>query len=122
MTSRILVLFFVVTLSIQGFALANETQAWAVPDPWMADAGLLRINVPSGHERVTIGIYRDDGAFVRELVPSVLEKGEELWQWDGKDDEGMRMPAGVYYIRVLSVVNGYRISQILPLRILRRAR
>lgn len=110
-------------LAQAGFSLANETRAWAVPDPWMADGpGQLSINVPSDHQGVRIEIYGSDGTFVRALVPAPQEGGAELWLWDGRDDEGMLMPAGTYLVRVCSRIKGLETSQVFPVRLLRRAR
>lgn len=112
-----LMIFFV---SIQGaYSLANETRAWAVPDPW---GGQCTINVPSAYERVRIEIYGSDGSFVRALVPAPQEKGAELWLWDGRDDEGMPMAAGTYLVRVLAWNKGSLTSQVFPVRLLRKAR
>jgi len=89
----------------------------------MADGpGQLSINVPSDHQGVRIEIYGSDGTFVRALVPAPQEGGAELWLWDGRDDEGMRMPAGTYLVRVCSWIRGLETSQVFPVRLLRRAR
>jgi flagellar hook assembly protein FlgD len=116
-------IIFFSLLPVAGLALANETKSWAVPDPWMADGkGRLRIVIPSNQARAQVEVFRSNGAFVRALLPSPLEKGDELWFWDGKDDEGVKMPAGTYLLRVRSWRQGVEQSRVFPVRMLRSAR
>jgi subtilisin family serine protease len=49
--------------------------------------------------QVELGVYDISGRFVRCLVQGMLEPGEYQSSWDGRDDSGKRLAAGVYFVR-----------------------
>jgi len=49
--------------------------------------------------QVKIGVYDVGGRLVRTLVDEVQEPGRRYALWDGRDDHGRDMAAGVYWIR-----------------------
>lgn len=50
--------------------------------------------------RVTVDVYDMQGRHVRSLVRGELGGGVHSIAWDGRDDEGVRASAGVYYARM----------------------
>ncbi len=53
-------------------------------------------------ERVTVTVYDLQGRRTRALVSDVLPAGPHDFVWDGRDDAGRRVPAGMYVCRVRS--------------------
>jgi len=51
---------------------------------------------------VDLRVYSVDGRQVRELVHGVREPGVYSVAWDGRDDGGSAVPAGVYYARLMT--------------------
>lgn len=51
-------------------------------------------------QHVSIRLYDIQGRLVRELVSSPHRPGNYTIQWDGKDNEGSRLPAGTYFCRL----------------------
>ena len=49
-----------------------------------------------------LSIYSVDGSRVRTLVKGMQSAGNYNYVWDGRDDSGRPMSAGVYYVRFLS--------------------
>ena len=50
--------------------------------------------------RVELALYSVDGRRMRTLVSEVREPGEYDVVWDGRDDDGRAVVAGVYYARL----------------------
>jgi flagellar hook assembly protein FlgD len=48
---------------------------------------------------VELGVYDASGRFVRYLVRGMQEQGEYTCTWDGRDERGKRLAAGVYFVR-----------------------
>jgi hypothetical protein len=51
---------------------------------------------------VTLGVYDVNGRRVRSLVRATLDPGRYPIEWDGADDRGAALPAGVYIVRFAS--------------------
>ncbi len=49
---------------------------------------------------VTLAIYDMIGRKVRTLVSSTVQRGRHLAEWDGRDDRGVEVAAGVYIYRL----------------------
>jgi hypothetical protein len=49
---------------------------------------------------VSIRVYDVSGRAVRALLSQTVEAGEQHVVWDGRDDEGRRVSAGVYFFRL----------------------
>ncbi len=58
---------------------------------------------------VVLEVFNTKGQRVKKLVNSKQAKGEQVMQWDGKDEEGNALSSGVY-IALLNY-NGKRVSQ-----------
>ena len=69
--------------------------ALAVPNPFRQIATIGFSLSKSGP--VELAIFSVDGRRVRSLVHENRELGEYRMTWDGRDDHGQPMPAGVYY-------------------------
>lgn len=50
--------------------------------------------------RVVLGVYNGRGERVRVLVDEVRPPGLQSVAWDGRDDDGRRLPSGVYFSRL----------------------
>ncbi|MEZ5066481.1 MAG: agmatine deiminase family protein [bacterium] len=51
-------------------------------------------------DRVDLAVYDVGGRLVRRLVNEERPAGRSEIVWDGRDDAGVRLPAGVYYYRL----------------------
>jgi hypothetical protein len=51
---------------------------------------------------VTLRIYDVAGHEVVTLVDATLEEGRHVVSWDGRDDRGIRLPAGRFFARLSS--------------------
>jgi len=54
----------------------------------------------SGGGRVTLGVYSLDGRHVRTLLDAALDAGPHEATWDGRDDAGRAVRAGLYFYRL----------------------
>jgi hypothetical protein len=70
------------------------------PNPARESATLRFSLASAGHVRMTV--YDVGGRVVRTLVDGPQTAGQHDVQWDGNDDRGSRLPAGVYSYRVQS--------------------
>jgi len=57
---------------------------------------IINYQLPDQME-TTLQIYDPAGRLIRSLVDEIKEAGCYQATWDGKDDEGRRVPAGVYF-------------------------
>jgi hypothetical protein len=69
------------------------------PNPARAGAS-LRFDVPAGGGTVLIGAYDVAGRLVRVLTRGPHPAGRGTVAWDGRDDEGRQVPAGLYLVRM----------------------
>jgi len=72
----------------------------AAPNP-MAAQGAIRFSLPS-RERVHLSLYDVSGRKMRSLVDATLDAGPHSARWDGRNDAGARVAAGVYFARLES--------------------
>jgi len=68
------------------------------PNPFMSETS-IHYTVPSGGSNVAIRLYDIRGRLVRTLEDGTKGGGELQAPWDGRDDAGRRLPAGVYFCR-----------------------
>jgi len=75
-----------------------------LPQGRMASTGAVSeipLDVPSGTKRLTLRAWdrfgRDAGTLLDEINPKA---GARIFSWDGRDEDGEPMPAGVYIVRV----------------------
>ncbi len=67
----------------------------ASPNPFRTGTALTYSLVAPG--RVELAIYTVGGRLAKALVSGTRDAGIHTVAWDGTDDSGSRMPAGVYY-------------------------
>ena len=71
--------------------------AQVYPNPFARE---LRVSYQlASSSRVSLAVYDAAGRAVCGLVDGVSEPGYYLVSWDGCDDRGRRVPAGVYFVR-----------------------
>jgi hypothetical protein len=56
----------------------------------------------SGNGPVLIGVYDPAGRSVRRLYAGGLPAGDHRISWDGREGSGRVVPAGIYFVRVLT--------------------
>jgi hypothetical protein len=83
----------------------------ALPNPAVGGTA-LRFDLAEGAP-VTLDLFDLRGARVRSLAHGQLEPGRYSYTWDGADDGGAQLPAGVYFVRFAAP--GLRASQRLVL-------
>jgi peptidase M23-like protein/flagellar hook capping protein FlgD len=69
-----------------------------VPNP-LGASGVLRLTMPRPGNAV-IDILDPSGRRVRQFFRGSLGPGESAIPWDGRDEMGARLPAGMYLVRV----------------------
>ncbi|MFN8588989.1 MAG: M20/M25/M40 family metallo-hydrolase [Candidatus Eisenbacteria bacterium] len=70
----------------------------AVPNPMFASA-TLRFDL-ARESRAELALYDLGGRRVRTLASGMLAAGRHAFTWDGRDDEGRALAAGVYFVRL----------------------
>ncbi|RMF61203.1 MAG: hypothetical protein D6743_13880 [Calditrichaeota bacterium] len=60
----------------------------------------LNYNLAGQAREVTLTVRDESGDVVRTVTLSNVEGGDRVYRWDGKDDEGKRLPAGRYSFSV----------------------
>ncbi|MBD3349508.1 MAG: T9SS type A sorting domain-containing protein [Candidatus Eisenbacteria bacterium] len=68
----------------------------AYPNPF-GDATTMRFDVPEHVGAVSVSIYNVRGQVVRRLVDGPLERGRYERTWNGCDDRGKPVAAGIYF-------------------------
>ena len=61
------------------------------------------VNIVCGMEKggqSTVQIYNTRGQLVKTLFSGTQDRGNFLLQWDGSDQNGLKLPSGVYLIRM----------------------
>jgi len=67
------------------------------PNPFRTTTNLQYSLLDPGY--VTIEIYNNQGQLVRKLVNMAQPSGVYVIQWDGRDDNGVSMPSGIYWAK-----------------------
>ena len=85
----------------QAPAIPLRTQlSFARPNPFRQTVTIpFSLSAPG---RVELVLYSVDGRRVRTLVDEAREPGEYDIVWDGRDDHGRMVMAGVYYVRLVT--------------------
>jgi len=61
---------------------------------------LVRYAIPAGNPvRVFLGVYDLRGALIKTLVRETQPPGAYATSWDGRDESGQRVGAGIYFVR-----------------------
>ncbi len=72
----------------------------AYPNPF-GPAATVRFSLPE-RAHVALNVYDAAGRLVRQLENDVMGAGSHLSVWDGRDDRGEQVAAGVYFARMQS--------------------
>ena len=59
----------------------------------------VQLDVPAGAERVRLAIYNVRGQLVRTLADGAIPPGRPEFVWNGEDDDGLPVSAGIYFAR-----------------------
>jgi hypothetical protein len=84
------------------------------PNPFTLEAS-IRFVVPVAVRSGRVRIYNLRGQLVRSLFDGPLPPGRHARVWDGRDDGGSRLAAGVYFVR-LDAGREARVSKLVLLR------
>jgi uncharacterized repeat protein (TIGR02543 family) len=74
--------------------------AFAKPNPSLERTTIAFSLAAKGPVR--LAVFGVDGKLLRTLASDVREAGEYNVVWDGREDSGVRVPAGVYYVRLVT--------------------
>lgn len=66
------------------------------PNPFNP-ATKFSFSVPKDGSSVVLAIHSVDGRRTRQLVDTILPGGEHSITWRGRDDDGRKLPSGVYF-------------------------
>jgi flagellar basal-body rod modification protein FlgD len=69
-----------------------------------------KINIPSSTSQLTFSITDASGQLVRRVDMGSQAAGEFPFQWDGTDDDGNAMPAGIYTVKAEMVQGNQTVS------------
>jgi photosystem II stability/assembly factor-like uncharacterized protein len=75
------------------------------PDPFVTTT-TINIDLASRQKEGRIEIFDLSGRHVRTLFSGTIARGENRYIWDGRDDRGRMLPAGVYYCRASAGAEG----------------
>jgi len=73
----------------------------APPAPNPMRGATTRFGLPRA-AHVELALYDQQGRRVRSLVTSTLPAGERTLTWDGCDESGRALPAGLYFVRLMT--------------------
>jgi hypothetical protein len=89
-----------VSVPADGRPAAANLQLRASPNP---THGLTWITFELATARdVEVGVYDVRGASVRSLLRERRKAGLQTVRWDGRNADGARAPAGIYFVRVIA--------------------
>ncbi len=63
-------------------------------------ASEINFNLKSAASDVEVVIRDQDGNAVRRVNLTNLPQGDQGWQWDGRNDNGNRVPEGNYFVEI----------------------
>ncbi|HNX00175.1 MAG TPA: T9SS type A sorting domain-containing protein [Candidatus Cloacimonadota bacterium] len=71
------------------------------PNPWKSDQANLKIKfMNQNHGKATISLYNIRGQRVAEISSIDSKTGLNEVAWNGKDNDGKKVPAGIYFCRL----------------------
>ena len=81
--------------------LPNNTKLNAAPNPFSPyrdERTIFSYTLPEVLSTVTLRIFDLKGRMVRKLVDQILHSSEGNIIWDGRNDNGKKLPVGVYIV------------------------
>lgn len=88
------------TGAVTGFALRQNT-----PNPFRAGTAIA-FQLPTS-SRIELRVYDARGALMRTVADAAMGAGRHVMTWDGRNDQGSPVAAGVYFAR-LTTADGLR--------------
>jgi hypothetical protein len=88
--------------SEEGRSHKNLVRHWNTPNP-CTHGTHIKYQVPDTGERnadVYLGIYTTDGRMTRRLVNRKQQAGCFTVSWDGRDENGEKVPGGIYFYKL----------------------
>jgi len=80
------------------------------PSP-MKDYTHILLSSAETDANVSLTVYNVCGRKVKRLLNGKLEKGEKIITWDGRNEQGRRLPQGIYFIRMELRNKGFVINK-----------
>jgi hypothetical protein len=96
---------------LQIFPIQCDPTEGISEDRWSASPLLMQVGPNPGpgpmtirfaavpQNRLRVAIYTTDGRFVRSLVDGILPTDSDALLWDGRDERGRQVAAGIYHLR-----------------------
>lgn len=76
---------------------AGQIKLSSSPNPFSRNTSLqLELNKAT---QLSVQIYNLKGQLVRNLYKGILNPGSQNLGWDGRDEQGKALPAGIYFVR-----------------------
>jgi len=86
----------VVTSDAQAPAAVIHISAY--PNPF-SQQSTIRVDLPQSRQ-LSLSVYNLKGQRLRDLSRAALAAGTHTFSWDGKDDGGLDVPNGMYFLRL----------------------
>ncbi len=83
-----------------GAGSRTALMAWSTPNPFTIST-VVRVALP-GSQQASVRIFDVAGRAVRTLADGRFDEGDHSLVWDGTDDAGRPLAAGVYFCRMSS--------------------
>lgn len=86
------------SVDVPAAGAALDFRVSAAPNPFAGSAA-IRWALPSASD-VSLSVYDAAGRRVRDLLRGRLDAGPHSMTWDGRDDRGRALGAGIYWLRL----------------------
>jgi hypothetical protein len=80
-------------------AALSPSAVFVAPNPFVASTS-IRFSVPGPNALVRLEVFEAGGRRVQGIHDGPLPAGEHSLTWDGRDAQGRRVAAGVYFFRL----------------------
>jgi hypothetical protein len=84
--------------TVSAMPVAQRPALWLSPNPFRSSTE-IQFEVARS-DRVTLAVYDIQGRVVNRLQDGVVEPGEHLARWDGRDNYGRAVAPGIYFVRI----------------------
>ena len=79
--------------------VAEASHLGIAPNPWRRSTQ-VRFTMDRAASRARLDVYDAAGRRIRTLIDAPLSPGPQTVTWDGRRDDGVRVAAGVYFLRL----------------------
>jgi len=96
-------------------SMIDRTVTWQTDTIALGDSGDIDLyyGLSSSADAVIGKVYDDQGNLIRVMSVNDESAGEHHFTWNGKDNDGNRMPAGAYTVEISAVTSG-ETQQLVP--------